>query len=134
MYFVSVQVCKQFSCPKVTYYFCSKEVQVAPAKNAFAVLMQSQRERRLPAKVSSDKLRGDQRMFNDVVDMLGAMNIGWTPDLVGSVGENCVKVIVSALWYIDPCCSTDMLLLQIGWQRATHVGRFIKQKEKDHVK
>ena len=103
MYFVSVQVCKQFSCPKVTYYFCSKEVQVAPAKNAFAVLMQSQRERRLPAKVSSDKLRGDQRMFNDVVDMLGAMNIGWTPDLVGSVGENCVKVIVSALWYIDPC-------------------------------
>ena len=42
-------------------------------------------------------------MFNDVVDMLGAMNIGWTPDIVGSVGENCVKVLVSSLWYIDPC-------------------------------
>lgn len=42
-------------------------------------------------------------MFNDVVDMLGAMNIGWTPDIVGSVGENCIKVLVSSLWYIDPC-------------------------------
>lgn len=63
--------------------------------------MQSQRERRLPAKVKGDKLRGDQRMFNDVVDLLGAMNIGWTPDVVGSVGENCIKVLVSSLWYID---------------------------------
>lgn len=78
-------------------------MQAPPAKNAFAVLMQSQRERRLPAKVKGDKLRGDQRMFNDVVDLLGAMNIGWTPDVVGSVGENCIKVLVSSLWYIDPC-------------------------------
>ena len=42
-------------------------------------------------------------MFNDFIDLLGAMNIGWTPDLVNSVGEKCVKVIVSALWYTDPC-------------------------------
>ena len=43
-------------------------------------------------------------LFNDVVvDMLAAMNIAWTPDLVSSVGENCIKVLVSSLWYIDPC-------------------------------
>ena len=42
-------------------------------------------------------------MYNDFIDLLGAMNIGWTPDLVGSVGEKCIKVAVSALWYIDPC-------------------------------
>ena len=65
--------------------------------------MQSQRERRLPAKVKGDKLRGDQRLFNDVIDMLGAMHIGWMPDLVSSVGEKCAKVLVSSLWYIDPC-------------------------------
>ncbi len=29
--------------------------------------------------------------------------MGWTPDLVSTVGENCVKVLVSALWYIDLC-------------------------------
>ena len=65
--------------------------------------MQSRREQRLPAKVKGDKARGDQRMFNDVVDLLGEMNIGWTPDIVGSVGENCIKVLVSSLRYIDPC-------------------------------
>ena len=36
--------------------------------------------------------------------MLGAMNMVWTPDIVGSVGENCIKVLVSSLWYTDLCC------------------------------
>ena len=57
----------------------------------------------VPLNANGDKLRGDQRMYNDFTDLLGAMNIGWTPDLVGSVGEKCIKVAVSALWYIDPC-------------------------------
>ena len=65
--------------------------------------MQARNEKRLPAKVHSDKLRGDQKMFNDFIDLFGAMNIGWTPDLVGTAGEKCVKIIVSTLWYIDPC-------------------------------
>ena len=65
--------------------------------------MQARNEKRLPAKVHGDKLRGDQKMFNDFIDLLGAMNIGWSPDLVGTAGEKCVKVVVSALWYIDPC-------------------------------
>ena len=93
-------MCNQFNCPKVTYNFFSNET---PAKNAFAVLMQSQSERKLPAKIKGDKLRGDKRMLNDVFDLLGAMNIGWTPDLVSSVGEKCIKVLVGSLWYIDPC-------------------------------
>ena len=66
----SVQVCNQFNCHKLTYYFCSNETQAPPAKNTSAVLMQSQREWRLPAKVKGDKLRGDQRMFNDVVELV----------------------------------------------------------------
>ena len=78
-------------------------MQAPPANNAFAVLMQSQREQSLPAKVKGDKLRADQRVFNDVIDLLWAMNIGWTPDILGSVGENCIKVPVSSLWYTDPC-------------------------------
>ena len=65
--------------------------------------MQARNEKRLPAKVHSDKLRGDQKMFNDFIDLFGAMNIGWTPDLVGTAGEKCVKIIVSTMWYIDPC-------------------------------
>jgi len=42
-------------------------------------------------------------MFSNVIDLLGVMNIGWTPDVVGSGGENCINVLVSSLWYIDPC-------------------------------
>ena len=97
-----MQICKQFNCPKLTYHLNSK-MQEQPARNAFEVLMQSRNERRLPGKINGDKLRGDQRMYNDFIDLLGAMNIGWTPDLVGSVGEKCIEVAVSALWYIDPC-------------------------------
>ena len=61
--------------------------------------MQARNEKGLPAKVHGDKLCGDQNF----IDLLGVMNIGWTPDLVGTAGEKCVKIIVSAMWYIDPC-------------------------------
>ena len=77
------------------------ETQEQSVPNAFT-LSQARNEKRLPANVHGDKLRGDQKMFNDFIDLLGAMNIGWTPDLVGTAGEKCVKIIVSALWYIDP--------------------------------
>ena len=59
--------------------------------------------RRLPQKLEGNKLRGDQRLRNDLIDVLAAMNIGWSPDLVESVGEKCIKVLVSSLWYIDAC-------------------------------
>ena len=87
----------------MTYYLANKETVAEPSKNAFAVLMQSQRERKLPRKAEGEKLRANQRLFNDVIDWLVTMNIGWTPDLVCSVGEKCVEVLVSSLWYLDPC-------------------------------
>ena len=93
-----MQVCKQFNCSKLTY--CLKTVtQEQSAPNAFTLLMQARNEKRLPAKVHGDKLRGDQKMFNDLSDLLGAMNIGWTPDLVGTAGEKvcqnyCVSIVV----------------------------------------
>ena len=79
------------------------ETQEESAPNALTLLMQARNEKRLAAKVHGDKLRGDQKMFNDFIDLLGAMNISWTPDVVGTAGEKCVKIMVSALWYIDPC-------------------------------
>ena len=101
VYYVYIDL-QAIQLPKLTYYLKPK-MQEQAAHNAFTVLMESRNERRLPAKCNSDKLQGDQKMFNDFIDLLGAMNIGWTPDIVSSVGEKCVKVIVSALWYIDPC-------------------------------
>ena len=31
------------------------------------------------------------------------MNIGWTRDVVSTIGERCVKVITGCLWYVDSC-------------------------------
>ena len=56
-------------------------------------------ERHLPSKLGGDAPHSDQRLRND----LAAMNIGWSPDLVTTVSERCVKVFTFALWYIDPC-------------------------------
>ena len=54
------------------------------------------------AKASSgNKLWGHQRLCNDLIDVLAAINISWSPDLIESVSEKCIKVLVSSLWYID---------------------------------
>lgn len=56
----------------------------------------------IPSKASSDKLRAaDQQLRNDVIDLLASWNVGWAPDTVGTIGERCIKTIVSALWYLD---------------------------------
>ena len=49
--------------------------------------MASQREKRLPAKIEGDKLHGDQRLRYALIEVLAAMNIGWTSDIVSTVGE-----------------------------------------------
>ena len=53
--------------------------------------------------LEGDKLRADQKLYNDLITLLGAMNIGWSPDTVDTAGKECVKVLSAALWYIDPC-------------------------------
>jgi len=48
------------------------------------------------------KLRGDQKLRNDLLDLLEKLGIpGWTRDCVDTSGERCIRVITQALWYID---------------------------------
>lgn len=70
--------------------------------NAFQILMSSQRRILLPRKVDSETPKADQRMYNDIIDLLASWNIGWSPDTVETVGKKCVKVLCGALWYLDP--------------------------------
>ena len=98
-----LQVCKQFNCCTISYCLAVREDVNTSSTNAFSVLMASQRERHLPSKLGGDAPRSDQRLRNDLFGMLAAMNVGWSPHLVTTVGERCVKVLTSALWYIDPC-------------------------------
>ena len=76
--------------------------QPQSASNAFTVLMSSQKRILLLSKAIGESLRVDQRLCNDVIDLLSSMNIGWSPDIVDTVGQQCIKVIVAALWYLDP--------------------------------
>ena len=76
--------------------------EASTSRNAFMVLMASRLEKHLPSKHAGENIRGDQKLYNDLLELLAAMNIGWTGDMVSTVGERCVKALASSLWYIDP--------------------------------
>ena len=97
----------QFDCKALVFQLAELEAsstnrESSSSPNAFEILMRSQRRILLPQKVSSDTMRADQKMYNDVIDLLASWNVGWSPDSVETVGKCCVKTIVGALWYLDP--------------------------------
>ena len=81
-----------FNCKAIEYHL-KLEAPVASSSNnnAVDVLLSSQKII-LPNKVTLDKLRADQRLYNDLIDMLGLWNVGWSPDSVKTVGERCVNL------------------------------------------
>lgn len=98
-----LQLCSNFSCKAIEYRLASVASSAEKStKNAFDVLMSSSRQVLLPKKYSGERLRADQSLYNDVLDLLASWNVGWGPDSVQTVGERCVKTISSALWYLDP--------------------------------
>ena len=48
------------------------------------------------------QLRGDQRLRNDYLQYLQDRKVGWSPGIVSSTGEQFVRTMTSALWYLDP--------------------------------
>ena len=56
--------------------------------------MRSQRRILLPQKVSSDTIRVDKKMYNDVIDLLASWNVGWSPDSVEAVGKRLLKLLL----------------------------------------
>ena len=84
-----LQVCVQFSCSTILYYLAAQqEVTSLPARNTFKVLMASQLEKHLPCQITGEKHHGNQRLYNDILDILASMNIGgWTRDILSMVGQ-----------------------------------------------
>ena len=103
-----LQLCslENFRCKAIVFFLkeleTSGSVVTSQRPNAFDILMNSQRRRILPKKVTGDKLRADQKLYNDVIDLLASWDGGWAADSVQTIGERCVKTITSALWYLDP--------------------------------
>ena len=97
----------KFHCKVVVFQLAELEAsstnrESSNNSNAFEILMRSQRKILLPQKVSSDTMRADQKMYNDIFDLLASWNVGWSPDSVETVGKRCVKTIVGTLCYLDP--------------------------------
>jgi len=87
----------------IVFYLVDQEgPETSSSRNAFEILMNSQKRILLPQKHVGDNLRADQRMKNDFIDLLSSWSVGWTPDNVQTLGQHCIKTVVSALWYLDP--------------------------------
>ena len=98
-----LRLCSNFNCKAVEYHLAVENpARPGPGRNAVEILMSSQKRIVLPGKVSGDKLRADQQLYNDLIDLLASWSVGWAPDSVNTVGVRCVKGISSALWYLDP--------------------------------
>ena len=132
-----LRLCTQenFHCNAVVFYLVEQENPGPDSSrpNAFDVLMNSQRRILLPQKSMGEKLRADQRMRNDVIDLFASWNVGWSPDTVQTLGERCIKVIVSALWYLDPHHDrfrSRSLIIPPCFMRFTGYNDWKRKKEK----
>ena len=95
-------VCLEFASKYVLYNPVTTTSPQGPSNNAFTVLMSNTREKRLPSKTQKETLNGPEQLNNDLIDYSGELNIGWSVQLVDSVGKRFLKKLQSTLWYIDP--------------------------------
>ena len=51
--------------------------------------------------VGDTELGGDQIVRNKLLDLLEEMRVGWTPDVVDTIGERFLKQLTNILWYLD---------------------------------
>ena len=73
-----------------------------PARNAFDVLMQSQRDQSLPTLADRipTRTRKDD-LYNAVIDLLEQMNLTLPRNEANMGGMQLVRALCNVLWYID---------------------------------
>ena len=59
------------------------------------------REKVLPSKINSKQPKATDRLFNDVIDYLSSVGVGWSKDCVAATGKRFVLSLRDALWYLD---------------------------------
>ena len=104
-----VKLLETYGCLYVCYYLADNTVRETSQEspNALTILMQRVSQRVLPPvcqspSSGSEQLRGDQVLRNDVIGYLQERNVGWSPSVVSTSGEQLVKTLTAALWYLDP--------------------------------
>ena len=105
-----IKLLETYGCHYVSYYLaCSEDTRARQEPNALTILMQNAAGRLvLPdttinvVSSSQQQLRGDQRLRNDFLHYLEERKVRWNPSVVSNTGEEFVKSMTSALWYLDP--------------------------------
>ena len=88
--------------PFLRYYTCDRPQQLPPMRNAFTVLMSSQRQLSLPGLPAPVTVRTiKDKLYNDCLELLKEENALFPGTEVNSSGKNFVKTVVECLWYVD---------------------------------
>ena len=103
-----VAVCQLFDCKYVSFNLKSTKENQHSAdshRSALDVLMNSARERVLPSRISSSgrsmELKATERLYNDLLEYLSQLGVGWSRDCVETTGRRFVASLRDALWYLD---------------------------------
>lgn len=99
-----IKLLETYRCHYICYNLVEDTVNVTVAsdRNVATVLMETARQLVLPLPASSSvQLRGDHAIRNVIIRYLQEMNVGWSPTTVSTTGEEFVKALTAALWYID---------------------------------
>ena len=88
--------------PFLRFHTHNKHQELPPLRNAFDVLMYSQRQQLLPTLPSCVPVRTKKdKLFNDFVGYLKDDEVFFPGTEVNSYGINFVKTMVDCLWYLD---------------------------------
>ena len=73
------------------------------SKNAFTVLMSTQRQLKLPPRVNPERVTKNSklRLRNDILDWLDRNKLGWSLLIVESHGAGFVTLLADVMWHID---------------------------------
>ena len=88
--------------PFLRYCTCSSEQVPPPSRDAFAILMASQKQLSMPGLPQSVTVRTRKdKLYNDFIGFLKEENVTFPANSVNSCGKNFTKVMVDCLWYVD---------------------------------
>ena len=85
------------------YHVNSSRRASSHAVDAFKLMMLSQRQqiRKLPRKKKESPRNQKDKLFNDLIHLLEAKQLFYSPTEAESSGHNLVKVFTDLLWHID---------------------------------
>lgn len=122
-----VAVCQLFDCKYVSFNLkltqdSQHSVEVS-SRSAADFLMRSAREKVLPAKLSSTKMKSTERLYNDLIDYLASLgpDVGWSRDCVETTGKRFVSILRDALWFMD---GQHSKFLERGLVLPVHLSQF----------